>query len=361
MVFVDSRVDEARKLGAGAVKQANIADRAIGSRQHGTLDLGRAVGTLTDIDVGTLLGGFGSFGTHAGAHYRGGRGSFTRYQGPAWTEGTLRSGNAPNIGSQRGSLPLSDTRGSLDLNTRSQGSLDVVTRTRGSLSAADRLQGTLDDARVPLLGDLRGSLDLPTETFGSLDLGARSSGSLDIVTRTRGSLSLPNRTQGTLGGNRYAGSPPQAHSADLVTSGTFPSERLSLADSDHAYIGSVERGGVSSMFPFDIGTGQPAGDRPNALGEVPRPLMSKGTLSMFGVKMGSVEQGTIRWRPRIGTERGTALWYSKEHVGTLRTVHLGQGSITFSEGDSVSYVWGSLVTIDPDISCLDIHIVSHIR
>lgn len=59
-----------------AVTREKIADRAVGSTQHGTLDLRRAVGTVSNLDIGTWTASYGSAGTLATRLVRAQYGSF---------------------------------------------------------------------------------------------------------------------------------------------------------------------------------------------------------------------------------------------------------------------------------------------
>ena len=83
MPQISTYIDQPTRLGRGQVGSPNIATGAIyhqkfapGTGQHGSLDLRRAVGTISTVDVGSFITSYGSAGTLAAPLHRGRYGSY---------------------------------------------------------------------------------------------------------------------------------------------------------------------------------------------------------------------------------------------------------------------------------------------
>ena len=87
LAHISSFIDRPVVIGRNAIGSPNIIDRsisrvkiafsAVGSQEHGTLNLAKAVGTLSTVDIGSALFSYGSAGTLAGRRLRVGAGQFT--------------------------------------------------------------------------------------------------------------------------------------------------------------------------------------------------------------------------------------------------------------------------------------------
>lgn len=219
--------------GPRQVTRSMIALVAVGTSEHGTLNLAKGIGTVASLDIGSYFVNYGSAAVHAGPTHRGAIGSFGsvlahRFVGSVGsftrtTSGTLAG--ARNAGSiVRGTLAvprlplLQDMRGSLDMSNI--GTLDVATKTYGTVLsprigshqaakiwtgtlAAPRHQllqnipGTLTPLKAPALQDARGTLDSPN--LGSFPVSKVWTGTLAAPRHQ-----LIQNIPGTLATDQYA-------------------------------------------------------------------------------------------------------------------------------------------------------------
>ena len=279
MTFIQGGfVDEANRLGQGAVGSPQLADgavtrpklarSAVGSGQHGTLSLTKAVGTLSSASIGSLFMSYGSAGTHAGRVARYGFGSFSRLAGSLPASGIARGTLAvarhqllPNLvgtlGATKyaGSQPVAHSASKITSGTLGLARHDLLPNLVGTLgatkysgsqpiahAASKVTSGTLALARHQLLPNLVGTLGA-TKYAGSQPIA------FNVATKaTSGTLGLarhdllPNLV-GTLGATKYAGSQPVAHATTKITSGTLAVARHQLLSNLVGTLGATKYAG----------------------------------------------------------------------------------------------------------------------
>lgn len=91
MPHISTFVDRPIKIGARQIKRANVDFGAIGTTEHGTLNLAKGIGTISTVDIGSAMFSYGSAGTFASRITRTGYGSASGTQSAPFVRGRYGS------------------------------------------------------------------------------------------------------------------------------------------------------------------------------------------------------------------------------------------------------------------------------